>query len=221
MTDLWHFTDIGDEARDQFALKMRDMVWHETRRRLGYGEGKGPHSVNALAPTSAAAKRLHLVYMEVAAEVDSVARRLVDDAAVRAGRAGASYTELGEAVGGLSRQAARKRWPEAVGTHWVLYTITGKEPPRGRATSLYRSKDKAIERGRTAVDEGALADDGAIAAVVVNSGREVEWACWFNDAIWGPEETELPEDLRSVPAPEAPEHTDWQWRWEQFVSRRP
>lgn len=221
MTDLWNLAGNGIEERTAFAAEVRDMVWRETRRRLGYGEGKGPHSVNALAPASAAARRLHLAYMEVAAEAGSVARQLVDDAAVRAGRAGASYTELGEAVGGLSRQAARKRWPEAVGTHWVLYTITGKEPPHGRATSLYRSKDKAIERGRTAVDEGALDDDGAIAAVVVNSGREVEWACWFNDAIRGPEETELPEDLRSVPAPEAPEHTDWQWRWEQFVARRP
>ncbi|MFE1909533.1 hypothetical protein ACFW96_38625 [Streptomyces gardneri] len=70
------------------------------------------------------------------------------------------------------------------------------------------------------MDEGVLADDGAIVAVVVNSGREVVWACWFNDAIGGPEETELPESLR-VPVPEAPEHADRQWRWEQFVSRRP
>ncbi|MFD9053262.1 hypothetical protein [Streptomyces zaomyceticus] len=221
MSDLWHFTDVGDEERDRFAVKVREMVWYETRRRLGYGEGKGPHSVNALAPTSAAARRLHLVYLEVAAEVGSAARQLVDDAAARAGRAGASYAELGEAAGGLSRQAARKRWPEAVGTHWVLYTITGKQQPRGRATTLYRSKAKAIERGRTAVDEGALADDGAIAATVVDSAREVVWACRFNDAIWGPEETELPENLRSVPAPETPEHADWHWRWEQLAANRP
>ncbi|MFD3663162.1 hypothetical protein ACFWVF_21635 [Streptomyces sp. NPDC058659] len=172
------------------VLEVRDMVWRETRRRMGYGEGKGPSTVNGLAPTSAAARRLHLVYMEVATEAGVAARHLVDGAAARAGRAGASYAQLGEAAGDLSRQAARKRWPEAVGTHRVLYTITGKEPPHGRATTLYRSAEKAVERGRTAVDEGALADDGAIAAVVINSAREVVWACWFNDAIWGPEETE-------------------------------
>lgn len=221
MTDLWNLAGNGIEERTAFAVKVRDMAWHETRRRLGYDDGKGPHSVNALAPTSAAAKRLHLVYLEVAAEIGSAARQLVDDAATRAGRAGASYAELGEAAGGLSRQAARKRWPEAVGTHWVLYTITGKQQPRGRTTTLYRSEAKAIELGRTAVDEGALADDGAIAAAVVDSGREVVWACRFNESIWGPEETELPESLRSVPVPEAPEHTDWQWRWEQFVASRP
>ncbi|MFE1908466.1 hypothetical protein ACFW96_33130 [Streptomyces gardneri] len=83
----------------------------------------------------------------------------------RAGRAGASYAELGEAAGGLSRQAARKRWPEAIGTDWTLYQ------PRGRATTLCRSEEKAFERGRTAVD------DGAIAAATVNSAREVVWAC--------------------------------------------
>ncbi|MFJ2819007.1 MULTISPECIES: hypothetical protein [unclassified Streptomyces] len=221
MTDLWSLAGSGIEERVAFATEVRDMVWRETRRRMGYGEGKGPHSVNALAPNSAAARRLHLIYMEVAAEVGFAARQLVDDGAARAGRAGASYAQLGEAAGNLSRQAARKRWPEAVGTHWVLYTITGKEAPHGRATSLYRSAEKAVERGRTAVDEGALADDGAIAAAVVNSAREVVWACWFNDAVWGPEETELPQDLRSVPVPEAPEHADWQQRWEQFVSSRP
>ncbi|MFD9244534.1 hypothetical protein ACFV0D_21905 [Streptomyces sp. NPDC059556] len=143
--------------------------------------------MNAPAPTSAAARRFHLVYMEVAAEVGSAARQVV--------------------------------W-EAVGTHWVLYAITGNEQPQGRTTSLYRSEAKAVERGRTAVDEGALADEGAIAAVV-NSAREVLWACWVKDAIRGPEETELPENLRSVPAPETPEHADWQWRWEQFVATRP
>ncbi|MEU6212715.1 hypothetical protein ABZ891_22765 [Streptomyces sp. NPDC047023] len=221
MTNLWDLAGEGVEERVAFAAEVRNMVWRETRRRMGYGEGRGPSTVNGLNPTSTAARRLHLAYMEVAADAGIVARHLVDDAAARAGRAGASYTQLGEAAGNLSRQAARKRWPEAVGTHWVLYTITGKEPPHGRATTLYRSEEKAVERGRTAVDEGAYADDGAIAAVVVNSAREVVWACWFNHATWGPDETELPEDLRSVPAPESPDHVGWQQRWEQYITTRP
>ena len=47
----------GIEERTAFAAEVRDMVWRETRRRMGYVEGKGPHSVNALSPTSAAARR--------------------------------------------------------------------------------------------------------------------------------------------------------------------
>ncbi|GGU67793.1 hypothetical protein [Streptomyces daghestanicus] len=148
------------------------------------------------------------MYLEVATEVGDAARELAVDAATRAGRAGASYADLGGACG-IARQAARKRWPEAVGTHWALYLLTGKSRPHGMITQVFRSSGKAIETGRTAVDEGALADDGAVGAVVINATREVVWACYFNDGTYAPEEITLPEDLRTVPVPGSPEHADW------------
>jgi hypothetical protein len=184
---------------------------------LGFGEHEGPATPNALAPTSAAAKAVHLMYLEVATEVGNAARELATDAAIRAGRAGATYADLGEAAG-ITRQAARKRWPEAVGTHWALYLLTGKSRPHGMAVQVFRSSGKAIEDGRTAVDEGALANDGAVGAVVINAAREAVWACYFNDGTWAPEEICLPEDLQTVPDPGGPEHGDWLHTWEQFIT---
>ncbi|MFF2520317.1 hypothetical protein [Streptomyces sp. NPDC058086] len=68
------------------------------------------------------------------------------------------------------------------------------------AIKVFRSSGKAIDAGRTAVDDGALADDGAIAAVVIGSDHQAVWACSFNDGTWAPEEITLPEDLLTVPA---------------------
>jgi hypothetical protein len=221
MTDMWDLDSEAIEERVAFAAQVRDLVWRETKKRmrfLGFDEQEGPATPNALAPTSAAAKAVHLMYLEVATEVGTAAQRLAADAAARAGRAGANYADLGEASG-ITRQAARKRWPDAVGTHWTLYTLTGKSHPHGMTTQVFRSSAKAIDTGRSAVDEGALADDGAVGAVVINSAREVMWACYFNDGTWAPEETTLPEDLQTVPTPDSPEHAAWLHRWEHHISR--
>ncbi|MFE7216121.1 hypothetical protein ACFY0A_45360 [Streptomyces sp. NPDC001698] len=51
-----------------FRAQMRDLVWRETKKRLGFGEDEGPATPNALAPTSAAAMHLHLMYLQVATE---------------------------------------------------------------------------------------------------------------------------------------------------------
>ncbi|MER8225390.1 hypothetical protein ABTZ58_33525 [Streptomyces sp. NPDC094143] len=220
MVDMWELDSEAIEERVAFRAEVRDQVWRETKRRmrsLGFSEQEGPATPSALAPTSAAAKAVHLMYLEVATEVGNAARELAADAATRAGRAAATYADLGEAAG-ITRQAARKRWPDAVGTQWTLYTLTGKSRPHGMATQVFRSSGKAIETGRTAVDEGALADDGAVGAVVVNSAREAVWACYFNDGTWAPEEIAMPEDLQTVPAPGSPEHGEWLHKWDQFIT---
>ncbi|MEW2347409.1 hypothetical protein AB0904_07035 [Streptomyces sp. NPDC006684] len=157
------------------------------------------------------------MYLEVATEAGDAGRELATDAAARAGRAGASYADLGSASG-ITRQAARKRWPEAVGTHWTLYLLTGKSRPHGMAVQVLRSGTKAIETGRAAVDEGALAEDGAVGAVVINAAREVVWACSFSYDAYAPEEITLPEDLRNVPAPGEDGHTNGLHRWDQYLS---
>ncbi|MET8615883.1 hypothetical protein [Streptomyces misionensis] len=220
MVDMWNLDGEGIEERVAFRAQVRDLVWSETKRRmrfLGFSEHEGPATPNALAPTSATAKAVHLMHLEVATEVGNAARELATEAAMRAGRAAATYADLGAAAG-ITRQAARKRWPEAVGTHWTLYLLTGKSRPHGMSTQVFRSSGKAIDAGRTAVDEGALADDGAVGAVVVNAAREAVWACYFNDGTWAPEEIALPRDLQTAPAPDSPEYGDWLHRWEQFIT---
>ncbi|MFF2411415.1 hypothetical protein [Streptomyces sp. NPDC058092] len=219
MTDMWELDSEAIEERIAFKAQVRDLVWRETKKRMGIGEQEHPNTPNALAPTSARAKQLHLVYLQVATEVGDAAQQLATDAAARAGRAGGSYSELGEAAGGISRQAARKRWPDAVGTQWTLYLLTNKSHPRGMAVQVFRSSGKAIENGRTAVDEGALTDDGTVAAVVIDSSRQVFWACSFNDGTWAPQEITLPEDLETVPGPGKDGHSDWLYRWEQHITR--
>ncbi|MFP8959025.1 hypothetical protein ACLIYP_00345 [Streptomyces nanhaiensis] len=223
MDDVWEFHGHALKEQAAFQAQVRDLVWRETKRRmsfLGFSEQEGPATPDALAATSAAAKAVHLTYLEVATEAGAAAKELATEAATHAGRAAATYADLGEAAG-ISRQAARKRWPEAVGTHWALYLLTGKNRPHGMAVQVLRSSSKAIETGRTAVDEGALAQDGAVAAVVVNAAREAVWACYFNDGAYAPEEITLPEDLQSVPGPGQEGHSDWMHRWEQHITRLP
>ncbi|MFG2569226.1 hypothetical protein ACGFR6_27835 [Streptomyces sp. NPDC048567] len=220
MVDMWDLDSEAIEKRVAFRTQVRDLVWRETKKRmssLGFSEQEGPATPNALTPTSAAAKAVHLAYLEVATEVGEAARDLAIDAAARAGRAGASYSDLG-AASGITRQAARKRWPAAVGTHWALYLLTGKSSPRGMTVRVLRSEDKAIETGRTAVDEGALAEDGAVGAVVINAAREAVWACYFDGGAFAPQEVALPEELLAVPAPDSPEHGNWLHKFDQFIA---
>ncbi|MER7833861.1 MULTISPECIES: hypothetical protein [unclassified Streptomyces] len=68
------------------------------------------------------------------------------------------------------------------------------------------------------MDEGALAEDGAVAALVINAAREAVWACYFNHGTYAPREITLPEDLQNVPAPGEDGHSDWQHRWEQHIT---
>lgn len=145
MVDMWSLDSEALEERVAFAAEVRNLIWSETRKRMGLNGQQGPATPNAISPTSAAAKQLHLVYLEVATEVGDIAQRLASEAAARAGRAGANYAELGEYAGGISRQAARKRWPDAVGTYWTLYLLTGKSHPHGMSVSVFRSSGKAID----------------------------------------------------------------------------
>ncbi|MFF7903796.1 hypothetical protein ACFZCV_34325 [Streptomyces sp. NPDC007920] len=68
------------------------------------------------------------------------------------------------------------------------------------------------------MDGGALADDGAVAAVVIDSARQVVWACRLNAITWAPEEITLPDELQPVPATGEDGRTDWLHRWEQHIT---
>ncbi|MER5859329.1 hypothetical protein ABT131_27535 [Streptomyces sp900105245] len=115
----------------------------ETKRRmrfLGFSEQEGPSTPNALAPTSAAAKAVYLMYLEVATDVGDAARELAAADAMRASRTAATYADLGEAAG-ITPQAARERWPEAVGTHWALYLPSRSLRTQGAHERQHRGRN--------------------------------------------------------------------------------
>ena len=90
-------------------------------------------------PVRAAAQLARLAAMEeIRACLDDLAARAAEDAA----RYGAGYPELGEAVG-VSRQAARKRWPSAA------RVIKDRRPQRRRDV------EEAISRFKTDITDGA------------------------------------------------------------------
>lgn len=212
---MW-LSDGGEEGRVGFVTALQHLLWAEAKRREDIPADRHPHSVNALRPDSPAARRLHLRHLEVAAECESVAEQVMEDAAARAGRAGASYPEMGAAAG-ITRQAARNRWPQAVGTRWTLYTLTGRQHPHGFGAVTTRSRDKAVTTGWDAVREGDAATGGVLAAVVYDSERRVVWACLFDPAEYDAVTVEVPEDLVLVPAGSDEDHRAWTGRWAQFV----
>ncbi|WP_445277478.1 hypothetical protein [Streptomyces sp. DSM 41033] len=216
MGDEMRLSDDGEEDRVGFAAALQQLLWAEAKRREGIPADEHPHSVNALRPDSPAARRLHLRHLEVAAQCGKVAEQVMEDAAARAGRAAASYPEMGAAAG-ITRQAARNRWPQAVGTRWTLHTLTGRDHPHGTGTATTRSRAKAVTAGWDAVRKGDAATGGAVAAVVCDSERRVVWACLFDPAEYDAVTVEVPEDLVLVPAGSDEDHRVWTGRWAQFV----
>ncbi|MFD6278795.1 hypothetical protein ACFWFI_25005 [Streptomyces sp. NPDC060209] len=216
MSDGRLLSDGEEEEQVGFATALQNLLWAEAKRRGGIPADEHPHSVNALRPDSPAARRLHLRHLEVAAECGKVAEQVMEDAAARAGRAGASYPEMGAAAG-ITRQAARNRWPQAVGTRWYLHTLTGRQHPHGAGTATTRSRDKAVATGWDAVRKGDAATGGAVAAVVCDSERRVVWACFFDPAEYDAVTIKVPDDLIDVPADGDEDHQAWTDQWAQFV----
>ncbi|MEU1777011.1 hypothetical protein ABZ601_31435 [Streptomyces sp. NPDC012842] len=217
MSDDTLLSDGGEEARVGFATALQDLLWAEAKRREGIAADGHPHSVNALRPDSPAARRLHLRHLEVAAECGEIAERVMKEAAAQSGRAGASYPEMGTAAG-VTRQAARKRWPQAVGTRWNLHTLTGRQHPHGTDTVMTRSREKAVITGWDAVRKGDAATGGVLAAVVSDSEHRVVWASLFDPAEYDAVVVEVPDDLVDIPAGDSEAHQAWADRWATFVA---
>ncbi|MEW2259631.1 hypothetical protein [Streptomyces sp. NPDC047869] len=118
---------------------------------------------------------------------------------------------------GISRQAARKRWRDAAGTQWNLYTLTGPERTRmERGISLYRSREKAVSRGLYAVRQGQATTGGTFAAAVSDSTRTVVWACHFAPSPTTPSKCRCPEPAdRSRRGSQ--KYTSWLHSWALHV----
>ncbi|MER5556271.1 hypothetical protein ABT001_32235 [Streptomyces sp. NPDC002793] len=214
--DVW----VDDGERDEgvgFVTALQDLLWAEAKRREGIPADGHPHSVDALRPESPAARRLHLRHLEVAAECGEIAERVMKEAAARAGRAGASYPEMGAAAR-ITRQSARNRWPQAVGTRWTLHTLTGRQPPHDTDTVMTRSREKAVITGWDAVRKGDAATGGVLAAVVSDSEHRVVWASLFDPAEYDAVVVEVPDDLVDIPSGDSEAHQAWADRWALFVA---
>ncbi|GGN64198.1 hypothetical protein GCM10012285_66040 [Streptomyces kronopolitis] len=219
--DMWNDTDGATEERVAFQARLRDLVLNETNRRRQRARLAPVASPNTLNPTSPAAKELHLqhlaVAIEAAAELGPILTELVDGIAERAGRAGAGYPELAQAASLNTRQAARQRWPKAVGTGWRLYTL--RHGLDGAEVARFRSREKAINRGRYALLQGQMNASGDYAAVVVDNFDDVIWACHFDPATYDLAETALPDDLITAPAQDSDQHAPWVNAWTTHVHR--
>ncbi|MCX4403802.1 MULTISPECIES: hypothetical protein [unclassified Streptomyces] len=102
---------IDDEVlhlQDQVAEAARDLARAiSTRESVYRADGQEAPDGIALSPD------WQLAYLYALHEIEGIARRLADGAARTAGGTGASYAQLG-AAWGITKQAARLRWPGAV-----------------------------------------------------------------------------------------------------------
>ncbi|MEU6071384.1 hypothetical protein ABZ864_44845 [Streptomyces sp. NPDC047082] len=102
---------IDDEVvhlQDQVAEAARDLARAISTRESSY-RADGHEVPNGIAVSP----DWQLAYLYALHEIEGIARRLADSAARTAGGTGASYAQLG-ATWGITKQAARLRWPGAV-----------------------------------------------------------------------------------------------------------
>jgi hypothetical protein len=109
------------EERQRLGGELAEMVARWSRL-LGEAPGSERPPAGGTTVDEAARRREHLSRITVGEQVRVLAAELMARSADDAARYGAGYPELGEAVG-VSRQAARKRWPSlpvaAGGRRWA------------------------------------------------------------------------------------------------------
>lgn len=216
---MWLGTDGEVEERVQMAAAIRNAIWRDTRLLAGIADGEGPHSPNALSPTSPAARRLHLLHLSVATAYAEAGQQVAAEAAARAGRAGAGFPELGEAAG-ITRQAARKRWPAAAGTIWRVHYLRGPAGAREVATASARSREQAVSRALDAVQQGLSKTGRDIAAAVTDSAGTVVAAYVADHELYDAAEIALPSHLAVMPKEQnSPERQTWTDGWKAFTDK--
>jgi hypothetical protein len=131
---------LSPDERSLLRDNLSDVVWMWALRLMDSGAVPGPPRSAGPTdePTRAAGELARLAAMEeIRLCLAELAARAADEAALY----GAGYPELGEAVG-ISRQAARKRWPAA------------GRIIRGRRRRPRRDLDEAITRFKTDLTDG-------------------------------------------------------------------
>ncbi|MGW0491115.1 hypothetical protein [Streptomyces olivaceus] len=93
--------DVTDAAHDLArAISTRESAYRANGQEVPDGVGASPDWT--------------LAYLYALHEIDGIAKRLANRYARTAGATGATYAHLGTAWGGITKQAARLRWPGAV-----------------------------------------------------------------------------------------------------------
>ncbi len=108
------YEEPTDDQLTLLLAELDDVAWRTAERisvRLGRTSGNVPEQTRESMRTM---PDLQLSRLRVLREISTAVDELANRAACHAGAVGATYPQLGEAWG-ISRQAARKRWPGVVG----------------------------------------------------------------------------------------------------------
>ncbi|MFI9332927.1 hypothetical protein ACIGZJ_36005 [Kitasatospora sp. NPDC052868] len=108
------YQEPTDGQLQQLLADLDDVAWRTAERisvRLGRTSGEVPERTRESMRTM---PDLQLSRLRVLREIGPAVEELANRAACHAGAVGATYPQLGDAWG-ISRQAARKRWPGVVG----------------------------------------------------------------------------------------------------------
>ncbi len=132
--------DLTAEERNGLTDDLHRVIWTWTRRVLDL-EPTQPPLLPGDGPDGTRLKS-HLAMIALSEQVRRVAERIAASSAEEAVRLGAGYPDLGEAAG-ISRQAARKRWP-------------GLEPTGRRRRSIWAMPEGAGPRGLSEAGQQAM-----------------------------------------------------------------
>ena len=115
---------MSPTQQDQLRIELNELVRRWTRQ-LDADPTSGSSD-----PDPEARRRSQLARMTAGEHMRTLLAELISTSAADAALYGAGYPELGEAVG-ISRQAARKRWPHLAAALGGRRGRTWKQPPGG------------------------------------------------------------------------------------------
>jgi hypothetical protein len=108
------YAEPSEELIDQLTDALGELVWEFARDLVAPIEGlPEPGRIRTVEQVAMVGRPTNLARLRVLREVGSAAERIASRVAEKAGQQGATYPQLGQAWG-ITRQAARSRWPGVV-----------------------------------------------------------------------------------------------------------
>jgi hypothetical protein len=103
--------NVGDEQRRLAGAAVESLVWQVARQLLGLGPADGPFSMHEDLADPDRNREVRLAALTAAELLRGELDTKIAQVARYAAMAGADYSDLGAAVG-ITRQGARRRWPD-------------------------------------------------------------------------------------------------------------
>ena len=103
--------NVGAEQRRLAGVAVESLVWQVARQLLGLGPGDGPFSMHEDLADPDRNREVRLAVLTAAELLRGELDTEIARAARYAAMTGADYGDLGAAAG-ITRQGARRRWPE-------------------------------------------------------------------------------------------------------------